>query len=92
MSVNLYQVAVTTGHAVPVTVTLSSRREFERLPSCGILAAGLARIQCEKKGCTSERLGGLAFLVGAILVKSIISAFVESAKTPTNSPRSAGML
>jgi hypothetical protein len=32
------------------------KREFERFLTCGILAAGFARIQCEKKGCTFERL------------------------------------
>ena len=32
------------------------KREFERYLSCGILAAGFARIQCSSKGCTFERL------------------------------------
>ncbi len=32
------------------------KREFERFLTCGILAAGFARIQCGKKGCTFERL------------------------------------
>ena len=32
------------------------KREFERFLSCGVLAAGFARIQCAKPGCTFERL------------------------------------
>ncbi len=32
------------------------KREFERFMSCGVLAAGFARIQCAQPGCTSERL------------------------------------
>jgi hypothetical protein len=32
------------------------KREFERFMSCGVLAAGFARIHCAQPGCTSERL------------------------------------